>query len=166
MGQAKRYAGGTEVNHRLLIGYIDAEFDGWALSCSSPSLRLILPMCPDGVRVMAWVKAYVPHRPGVSPTYAWEPVIAKMMPRKHSRSASNPMDWVSALPSGMYRSGAGRQRILGEKPPLFVQWLLRACRVSRDDEIEDIFPGSGAVAEAIDQWRRQGELPLVMGGGA
>lgn len=160
IGCAKRYEGGTEVNHRILIGYLEDAFDGWALSCSSPSLRVLLPLCPEKARVMAWVKPYVPHRPGVGPTYAWEPVITKPLPRKHSRNVDTSFDWVSCLPGGHARRGIGKQRILGEKPIMFVHWLLRACRVHRDDEIEDVFPGSGAVAEAIDQWRRQGVLAL------
>ena len=53
-------------------------------------------------------------------------------------------------------------RILGEKPPEFVTWVLECCRVERSDEIVDVFPGSGAVGEAIDMWRRQGVLPGVL----
>jgi hypothetical protein len=126
-------------------------------------LRLLLPLCPDNVRVLAWVKPYSPHRPGVDPTYAWEPVICKVLPRKHDRSRATAFDWLSCLPGGHARGGPGKQRILGEKPAMFVHWLLRACRVDRDDEIEDVFPGSGAVAGAIEQWRRQGVLNLEGG---
>jgi hypothetical protein len=73
-GKRKDYAG--EVDHAALVARLVAEYsDGWALSLSSPTLRIILPMCPDNVRVMAWVKPFAVFKPGVNPAYAWEPVI-------------------------------------------------------------------------------------------
>ena len=46
------YAG--EVDHAVLIARLVQDYpDGWALSASSPSLRIILPMCPADVRVAA-----------------------------------------------------------------------------------------------------------------
>lgn len=62
--------------HRALIEHASAEFpDGWALSCSVPSLKLLLPMCPDDVRIGSWVKSFSAFKKGVRPAYAWEPVI-------------------------------------------------------------------------------------------
>lgn len=160
VGQAKRYPGGVEVNHRLLIGWLETEFDGWALSCSAPSLPLLLSFVTVKVRVLSWVKPYVPHRPGVWPTYAWEPVICVPLARPSDRSRWTPMDWFQSKPAGHSRGGAGKQRILGEKPPVFVSWMLECCRVERQDEVVDVFPGSGAVGEAVAQWRAQTRLAL------
>ena len=64
IGQSKRhykdhedYAG--EVNHKELINRLVKEYpDGWALSLSAPTLKQILNMCPDDVRVMVWVKPF------------------------------------------------------------------------------------------------------------
>ena len=42
-----------------------------ALSCHTPSLRVLLPLCPEGTRVKV-VQRYVPFR-GVGVAYAWEP---------------------------------------------------------------------------------------------
>ena len=76
IGQAHRYVEKQEVDHHLLIERLCAEFpDGWALSLSSPSLKQILAMCPDDVRVGAWVKPFAVFKPNVNPAYAWEPVI-------------------------------------------------------------------------------------------
>ena len=51
------YAG--EVDHKELVDRLVAQYpDGWALSTSSPSLADILPLCPEDVRVMAWVKPF------------------------------------------------------------------------------------------------------------
>jgi hypothetical protein len=63
--------------HQALIDRLCAEFDGWALSLHTPSLRAILPMCPPDVRVMAWVKPFASFKPGVGVAYAWEPIIVR-----------------------------------------------------------------------------------------
>jgi hypothetical protein len=68
------------------------------------------------------------------------------------------MDHCLTLPGGHRRSSGGTQRVLGEKPVHFVVWMLRCCCVAPTDEVIDVFPGSGAVAEAVDMWKRQGEL--------
>lgn len=71
IGQAKKHYGkestyGGEVNHSALISRLSEEFpDGWALSASSPSLKTILPMCPDDVRVMSWVKPFASFKPSL-----------------------------------------------------------------------------------------------------
>ena len=99
-GQAKRHyarearrAGreAKEVNHECLIGYLCDEFpDGWALSTSSPALKMILPMCPDGVRVLAWVKPFAPAY--VWPRYCWEPVLLQGGRKRKSRpGAAEPL---------------------------------------------------------------------------
>lgn len=62
--------------HRQPVARLADEYpDGWAMSLSSPTLRTILPMCPDDCRVAAWVKPFAAFRPNVKPAYAWEPVI-------------------------------------------------------------------------------------------
>jgi hypothetical protein len=63
--------------HQALIDRLCSEFDGWAMSLHSRTLRTILPMCPPDVRVMAWCKSFASYKPGVHPAYAWEPVIIR-----------------------------------------------------------------------------------------
>src|SRR5688500_4295238 len=80
IGQAKRHYSHdplcAEVDHGELLARLQSEFpDGWALSASSPSLKTILPLCPDDVRIAAWVKSFCAFKKGVRPAYAWEPVI-------------------------------------------------------------------------------------------
>src|SRR5438105_1916708 len=53
IGVAHRYPEKREVDHAALLSDL-ATYDGWALSASSPSLREILPMCPEGTRAGAW----------------------------------------------------------------------------------------------------------------
>ena len=78
MGQAKKHYSHdpqcAEVDYQKLLGELVC-YDGWALSLSSPSLKMILPHCPDDVRIGAWVKPFAIFKPNVNPAYAWEPVI-------------------------------------------------------------------------------------------
>src|SRR5215472_14496373 len=62
--------------HEQLIKQLMAQYpDGWALSCSSPSLRDLLPLCPADIRIAAWVKPFCIFKKGVRPAHAWEPVL-------------------------------------------------------------------------------------------
>src|SRR5260370_36642323 len=70
--------------HKLLISRLAAKYpDGWAMSASSVSLQQILPLCPKGVRIAAWVKPFCIFKKGVRPAFAWEPVIFDGGRNKH-----------------------------------------------------------------------------------
>lgn len=146
LGQSRKHYGREEVNHRLLIAHL-GEFDGWALSCSSPSLRELLPMCPADVRVMAWVKPFAIFKPGVNPAYAWEPVILHGG-RKRGRAEPTVRDWVSA-PVTLRRS------VVGVKPEAFCFWLFEVAGLIPEDNFLDLFPGSGAVTAAWEKFCSQ-----------
>ncbi len=138
--------------HRLLIDWLCVEFpDGWALSLSTPSLQTILPMCPS-VRVLAWCKSWVSFKPGVNPAYAWEPVIL-FGGRNHGRHHSTVSDFF-LTPSTF---GRGFE---GAKPEALIWWLLACLNARADDELVDLFSGSGAVTRAFDAWQRQSPLGL------
>lgn len=163
LGQAQRHyakeaaAAGrvaSEVDHEGLIASL-AGYDGWALSLSSPSLRIILPMCPTDVRVMAWVKPFASFKPGVNPGYCWEPVIVKRAPdRKLGRDVPTIRDYVSC-------NITLRRGVSGAKPDAFCRWLFDVMGMERDDEFDDLFPGSGAVANTHSAWQEQGALAGV-----
>ena len=139
------YAG--EVDHRVLIDQLVSKYpDGWALSLSSPSLRIILPMCPDDVRVMAWVKPFAIFKPNVNPGYCWEPVVVRGGRQKRDRSEPTVRDWVSA-------NVTLRRGLSGVKPREFCEWLFAVMGLRRGDELVDLFPGSGAVTEAWQRWQ-------------
>ena len=138
IGQARKHYGenAAEVNHSLLIAHL-CEFDARALSCSSPSLREILPLCPAGVRVGAWVKPFCSFKPNVNPAYAWEPVIFSGG-RKRSRKETTRRDWVQEcilLKKGVH----------GAKPLAFCWWVFEFLNLLPGDTLYDLFPGSGAV---------------------
>lgn len=140
--------------HRQLIGRLSDEFpDGWALSLHSPSLKTILPMCPDDCRVMAWVKPFCAFKANVTVAYAWEPVIVRGG-RKRPRTMPTVRDWVSSVIT--LEKGCP-----GAKPEDFCIWLFDVLNMEPDDEFVDLFPGSGAVERAWRQYRRQGKLSLT-----
>ena len=116
---------------------------------SSPSLRFLLPLCPEDVRVMAWVKPFAAFKRNVRVAYAWEPVIVK--PAERLDGAIPTRDFVSE-PITM------RRGLTGAKPDGFCFWLFAAMGLRPCDELHDLFPGSGAVARAWDSWRAQGSL--------
>ena len=41
----------------------------------------------------------------------------------------------------------------GAKPARFIWWVLEILNAQRDDDIVDLFYGSGAVQRAVDEWR-------------
>lgn len=146
LGQAKKHYGkeatyAGEVDHQELIHSL-LEYDGWALSLSSPSLHQILPMCPPDARIGAWVKPFASFKPGVNPAYAWEPVIFKPA-RKRGRTEPTVRDWVSA-------NITLKRGLSGAKPEAFGVWLYNLLQMEPDDTFFDLFPGTGAVSAAIE----------------
>ena len=82
--------------HRALIERLCDEFsDGWALSLHTPTLRTILNMCPDDVRVGAWVKPFAAFKKNVTRAYAWEPIILRGG-RKIPITQHTVRDWIEA----------------------------------------------------------------------
>jgi hypothetical protein len=138
--------------HRLLIERLVADFpDGWALSCTSSSLRALLAFCPPDVRIGAWVKPFHAYKRGVRPAYAWEPLIYRggrnlnHPPPIKGGPATTPKDFVSA-------NITLKRGLTGVKPDAFCDWVFDLLNVRAGDELVDMFPGSGAVTEA---WARR-----------
>lgn len=131
--------------HRKLIERLGLEFpDGWAMSLSVPSLRTILPMCPEGCRVGAWVKPFASFKPNVNPAYAWEPVIWSGG-RKRGRDMPTTRDYCAA-------NITLRRGLTGAKPEEFCFWVFNLLGAEPGDELYDLFPGSGAVGRAWDEY--------------
>lgn len=148
-----------EVNHKELIEKL-MTFDAWALSTHSPGLRELLPMCPDGVKVGAWVKPFVPFM-GRRTAMAWEPVIYF---GERGNVVENPVtvrDWVAVMPPVFTGKAIGTTR--GQKPQEFCEWMFNLIGLTPEDELHDMFPGSGAVTH---YWKRFcAQACLSLGGG-
>jgi hypothetical protein len=132
--------------HRALVERLCDEFaDGWALSLSAPTLRVILPMCPDDVRVGAWTKPFASFKPGVNPAYAWEPVIFRGG-RKRTRDEATVRDFCAV-------NIAMKKGFPGAKPEGFCFWVFDLLGARSGDEMHDLFPGSGAVGRAWEKYQ-------------
>ena len=137
--------------HQRLITRLCDEFDCWALSLHEPSLRVLLPMCPGGVRVASWVKPFAAFKKNVTRAWTWEPVIFKFDGgRARAIEQDTWRDHVSA-PIAM------RKGFPGAKPDAFSFWVFEGLNLRPDDEFCDVFPGSGAVSDAWGKWRQRHE---------
>lgn len=152
IGQAKRLYGGHkdyggEVDHAELIERLSSEFDCWALSASVKSLRELIPLCPTSILVLSWIKPIAPPM-GDNRHYSWEPVITW-----GTRRPAGPtrMHVVASPPQFTFRERPP-EHVIGEKPPEFCRWLFQACGLTPDDEMVDLFPGSGAVGRAWESY--------------
>lgn len=150
IGQAKKHYSHdpncAEVDHAALIAEMDERYDGWALSLSSPSLGQILALCPNNVRVGAWVKPFAAFKVNVNPAYAWEPVIFRGG-RRRTRKMPTERDWIA-------ESITLRKGLSGAKPRKFCFWLFEMLGMNESDILVDLFPGTGAVGHAHAQWKR------------
>lgn len=131
--------------HRALIDGLTAMHpDGWAMSATSVSLREILPLCPDDVRVGAWVKPFHAFKKGVRPAYAWEPIIfrggrnAKHPPPEKGGKQTTPRDWVSC-------NITLRKGLTGAKPEPVCEWICDLLNVQPGDELVDLYTGTGVM---------------------
>lgn len=109
--------------------------DGWVLSASSPSLRALLPLCPEDVRIGAWVKPFAVFKPNVNPAYAWEPVIFRGG-RRGDRTRATVRDWFPCVITL-------RKGLTGAKPPKVCKWIISLLGAQHDDQFDDLFPGTG-----------------------
>jgi hypothetical protein len=143
----------AEVDHAKLIERLNTfDVDAWALSLSSPTLKQILQLCPDDVRIGAWVKPFCAFKANVNPAYAWEPVIFRGG-RKLTRERDTVRDWVSEVITL-------RRGLCATKPEKFCHWLFDFLGAQEGDEFTDLFPGSNAVGRAWDSFRSAPRLNL------
>lgn len=132
--------------HENLIDHLLRNYDGWALSMASVNLVEMLPLLPCGIRVAAWVKPFASFKPGVNPAYAWEPVVFYNPRVRTGRTEPTVRDWC-AEPI-MVQKG-----LTGAKPEAFCQWVASFLGVRDEDELIDLFPGTGIMGRALAQGR-------------
>lgn len=141
--------------HKLLIEQLMSEYpDGWAYSLTSTTLQAILPLCPTDVRVAAWVKPFHIFKKGVRPAYAWEPVIwrggrnpqwgHKHPPPAKGGKQTTPRDFIS-------ENITLKKGLTGAKPLAFCAWILDLFNMQPGDRLDDLFPGTDIMAQAIAQ---------------
>lgn len=131
--------------HRGLLERVMSEFDGWAIATSPDGLAAYGPL-PAEARIMAWVKPNA--QPGAHRLLSkWEPVILYPPRDRRSNRGVGAVDDVLVCP-------APRVGFIGAKPPAWTFWVLDALTYQpATDEVVDLFPGSGMVAEALANYQ-------------
>ncbi len=139
--------------HEALIAKLVHEYpDGWALSLSSPSLRRILPLCPENVRVAAWAKSFCAFKRGVRPAYAWEPIVFYRgrnpnaghphAPPEKGGKQTTPKDFI-------VESITLKRGLTGAKPARVCAWILDLLGFKPGDECADLFPGTRVMERIV-----------------
>lgn len=123
------------------VRQLDFEIKGWALSCSTDSLGVLLPMCAElGVkpRIATWVK------PGGVPreTFGMHSRQEHVLVVGGRRCQPGIRDWLMAHPA---RGGGD---LPGRKPIAFCAWLFDLLGMIPGDALDDLFPGTGIVGRA------------------
>jgi hypothetical protein len=148
-GQADRYAPGTEVDHAALIDELRG-FDGWALSTSAAALREVWNLAPEA-RCGAWLKTVGFNR-WARVRWLWEPVLFVTDRRGLKPGETSTVDdglvCAPMMTHGKWQEVPGKGG--GAKPEPFVRWVLRLLDYAPGDDLVDMFPGSGAVARALE----------------
>jgi hypothetical protein len=141
--------------HRALIARLASDYpDGWVMCLSSPSLRTILPMCPDDIRIGSWVKPFAAFKVNVNPAYAWEPVIWRGG-RRGDRTRDTVRDWFS-------KEITLKRGLTGAKPEAFCRWALDLLGYEIGDTVDDLFPGTGIMGDVVAGLQSRGHEALPM----
>jgi hypothetical protein len=147
------YAG--EVDHRDLVRRLDRDFDGWVLHASSPSIAEVSALVKEvnpSARCMAWVKPFAAFKRNVSVAYAWEPVFVKAARKPIVSKRLVNRDWIDC-PITM------KKGLNGAKPEKVCHWIFEMLGAHPNDDLVDLFPGTGAVGMAWKTWQGKFALP-------
>lgn len=163
-GKSKRYYGNHpdyagEVDHVELINRLCRDYpDGWALSTSAAAVREVLIMCPSDVRLGIWhsTSSMFPGARADRWWNVWEPVIVRGGRRLQSEAPAV---------ADLLTCGRPSEGFTGAKPGLFSRWVFQMLGAQLGDDLDDMFPGSGAVARAWEAYLREPQLPVREGMG-
>jgi hypothetical protein len=131
--------------HNLLLDTLAERYDGWAYSMTSTSLAQLLPLAPD-CRIASWVKPFAAFKRNVRIAYTWEPVL--FVPGRDRSKDGAPVGRDHIAESITLRKG-----FTGTKPPKVCAWLLDLLGYVEGDTVDDLFPGTGVMADVLAQGR-------------
>jgi hypothetical protein len=145
------YAG--EVDHRELVERLERDYDGWVLHTSVGGYRMlererILP--EDGIRICQWFKPFAAFKRNVSVAYAYEPVIIKAARKPVVGGGEVSRDWIE---EAVRENITMKRGLTGAKPDRVCKWAFQLMGALPDDELIDIYTGTGAVMVAWDSWK-------------
>jgi hypothetical protein len=149
------YAG--EVDMAALLARLEQEFDGWVLHthATADAMAILGPLVKDtGARWCSWNKPFAAFKRNVSVAYAWEPVIIKAARKPVVSKRLVMRDWIDC-PITMKRG------LTGAKPERVCHWAFELMGARPDDDLSDLFPGTGAVTAAWLSWQKKFTLPAA-----
>lgn len=135
--------------HLEMLRHLKANYDGFAIATSVMGLNVYLREIDlkqgSGFRICIW------HKPISSPSGSrirnvYEPVIVYIPADRRGYAEHKRMDDLKTInikPNGF----------IGSKPQEWVEWVIDLMGATKKDQIDDLFHGSGAVKNAIDNWR-------------
>lgn len=144
-----------EVDHAALIEQLQSEFEGWVLHAAATprSFAVLAPLVEKtGARWCSWTKTFAAYKRNVTVAYAWEPVIIKAARKPVVSKRHVSRDWI-AEPITLKRG------LTGAKPEKVCHWAFELLGARPEDELVDMFPGTGAVAAAWRTWCGLFNLP-------
>ena len=153
---------GGEVDHAELIARLEDEYDGWVLHASATALSLatLAPLVQKtGARWMSWVKGFAAFKKNVSVAYAWEPVIVKAARKPVVSKRLVMRDWIQ-------ESITLKRGLTGTKPEAVCHWAFEMVGAHPNDDLADLYPGSGAVSRAWKTWQGKFTVPAFATAGA
>lgn len=146
-----------EVDHVALIDRLEAEYDGWILHAAATptSMAILAPLVSaiPGARWMSWVKGFAAFKRNVPVAYAWEPVIVKPARKPVVSKRLIMRDWIQ-------ESITLKRGLTGAKPEAVCHWAFEMVAARPEDDLHDLFPGTGAVGLAWQTWRGKFTLPV------
>ena len=101
---------------------------------------------------MTWVKGFAAFKRNVSVAYAWEPVIVKPARKPVVSKRLVMRDWIQ-------ESITLRKGLTGAKPEAVCHWAFEMVGARPEDDLHDMFLGTGAVSEAWRTWGLKFALP-------
>ena len=132
------------MEHVALMSRMEREFDGWAMAASGKTLAPLLGAADlHGARLAIWqVTNAIPDGARVRST--WEAVLVRVPDGRRAHGTGLTVPDVLTAPHPM--SG-----FVGSKPAAWTHWVLDMLGYrAGEDEVSDMFPGSGAVARAAE----------------
>lgn len=133
--------------HQALVNRLIENYDGWAIAMAHDNLRDYLPMIPRSVPIRIGIWTRPQQMPGGARVLnVYEPVVVRIPEGRRASTGQTifPRDSVtiSRLNNGFP----------GAKPPAWTRWVLDMLGYDPEqDTVDDLFPGSGAVARELAQ---------------
>lgn len=148
-GLSKRYYGthpdyGGEVDHGALLSQLVA-YDGWALATNRDGLKLLVGLCQErqlDYEIAIWVRG---ARKAPSRT-AWRSYEAVLYRRARAVVSREPGEDVLVHHAHAPTTEPGR--VVGTKSARWCAWVFDLLGARPGDQLDDLFPGSGAVSRA------------------